>query len=318
MYSGFAYNSRPAHNQDGNMLLTFKTFRASLFTLLTALMLASPSMAQTLESIKLERTKINSTLALHDERLAYLLDRIERTKEEVAEAAADLAEQETKLGEAIAKAEAEPGDASARAATLASIRYNRGAAKVERLQERLDSAQEELASIQAHQVELKQQLLTLASQEQQLQAEAAKAAAKPQVVEQPKAPAIAPAAVAVAAPEAPKAPAGWPSTENQSPESVAFAKQTLAELASKTAGDPPMQNVKLNHNRGRGTETFTYLGGDLYRVDMQLESGMWGFKVFNQTFWMSVPKSMADQDFVLIYDVTGKAKLHVFPARLLN
>ncbi|UTA47482.1 hypothetical protein L1F30_15170 [Simiduia sp. 21SJ11W-1] len=301
------------------MLLLLKSLRASLIAVSACLFLAAPAGAQSLESINGERKKINSTLAQHEERLQYLVDRIERTKEEVAEARTELAEQESALGEAIAQAEADPGDVSARSATLASIRYNRSEAKLERLQDRLDSAVEEQASIRAHQVELQQALLQLNAEEQRLKtaaAAAAKAAAKPQPVAQPKAPAA--PAITVAAPTAPKPAATWPSTEDQSPESAAFAKRTLAALAAKPAGAAPMQNVKLNHNRGRGTETFTYLGDDLYRVNMKLEAGMWGFKVYNQTFWMSVPKAMADQDFVLIYDVTGKAKLHVFPARLLN
>lgn len=291
-----------------------------LFTLL-GLCIAQPGVSQSLESIGKERQGIDATLAQHEERVRYLVDRIERTQEELDEATKELTEQESNLTQAIATAEAEPGDASARAATLASIRYNRAEAKLERLQERLDSAQGELDSIKDHQTELKQRLLVLNAQAEKAKAAAAAAAkaaetAAKQPAPQPVAPAI--AAPTVAAPVVPAEPVSWPTPQDENAASIAFAKQTLARLSSSPVGDAPLNNVKLNHNRGRGTETFRYLGDNLYRVDMKLEAGMWGFKIYNQTFWMSVPKEMADQDFVLIYDVSSKAALHVFRAKLIN
>ncbi|MBB3170177.1 hypothetical protein [Simiduia aestuariiviva] len=288
----------------------------SLFT--TFALLSHASAAQSLDDIQIARKKVEDALSQHDERLAYLVDRLERTQAEINEAQRDVTEQETALEEAIAKAELEPGDVSARSATLASIRYNRSAAKLERLQERQDSATDEIASIKAHQIELRQQRTQLISQAQKLKAAEAARAANPAPAAI-SAPIAAPAAtIDIAPPAAPKAPASWPSTEDESPDSVAFAKQTLSRLAAQPQGEAPLNNVRLNHNRGRGTENFNYLGNNLYRVDMKLEGGMWGFKIYNQTFWMSVPKAMADQDFVLIYDVSGKAKLHVFRASLLN
>ena len=261
-------------------------------------------------------------MSQHEERVAYLIDRIERTQEEVTEAAAELKEQEGKLAEAIAAAEQDPSDASVRAATMESIRYNRSDAKIERLQERLDSAQDELDSIKVHQTELKQRLLVLTAQEQKAKAAAQAATAKPE-----PAPVKAEVTPKVAAPTQAPAPvveppiataASWPSPQDESAANASFAKQILTGLAAKPAGTAPLNNVKLYHNRGRGSETFEYLGDNLYRVNMKLEAGMWGFKIYNQTFWMSVPKEMADQNFVLIYDVQGQATLHVFRASLLN
>ena len=79
--------------------------------------------AQSLDALAKERKSINATLTQHKERTEYLRDRIARAKEDVAAADAALEKQEAKLSEAIGKAEENPGDSTARAAThaLASV-----------------------------------------------------------------------------------------------------------------------------------------------------------------------------------------------------
>lgn len=272
--------------------------------------------AQTLDAIAKERKSIEAVLVQHDERTAYLVDRIARTEAESTSATVLLEKNEEKLTHAITKAEGEASDSSAREATRASIRYNRAEAKTERLQERLDSARQELSSIAAHRAELNQRLAQLAQEEtrqREVQAKSQEAmAVKAAVQPKPVAPAIqvAPAAVVK--------PAEWPSPENENPLDVAFAKQLLGKLATQPAGDGPLNNVKLTHNRGRSSESLSYLGGNFYSVTMKLQAGMWGFKIYNDTFWVSIPSDKGDQEFQLVYDVNGKAALHLVRASLLR
>lgn len=289
--------------------------------------MATPAaLADSQQAIDSERKKIQSTLAQHAEREIYLKDRIARTAEELQTAEKSLEKQEEKLSDAINNAEQNPSDSTARAATHASIRYNRSEARSERLQERLDAAKDELGSIEAHRAELNKQLGALKTREDQLKAVAAKPAPKPVAAPVSKpSPAVVAPAVATAAPEvAAPAPAAtlveatWPTPEDESAANVAFAKRKIATASGKPAGQAPMQNVKLNHNRGRGTETLEYIGDNLYMITMRLEAGMWGFKIFNETFWVSVPKAAADQEFSLVYDVNGRAQLNVFRASLVK
>ncbi|WP_024330280.1 hypothetical protein [Simiduia agarivorans] len=299
--------------------LTSRSLPAGLLAL-ACLMAPHAAMADSQQAIDSERKKIQSTLTQHAEREVYLKDRIARTEEELQSAEKALEKQEEKLSDAISNAEQNPSDSTARAATHASIRYNRSEARSERLQERLDAAKDELASIEAHRSELNRQLGALKTREEQLKAAAAKPAPKPAAPVSKPAPAVAaPAAPVVAAPApAPAVAATWPSPDDESPANVAFAKRKMAAATGKPAGQPPLPSVKLNHNRGRGTESLEYIGDNLYVISMRLEAGMWGFKIFNETFWVSIPKASADQEFRLVYDVNGRAQLNVFRASLLN
>jgi len=284
-------------------------------------LVAQQAFSQTLDALAKERKTINATLAQHKERTEYLRDRIERAKEDVAAADAALVKQEAKLSEAIGKVEENPGDSTARAATHASIRYNRTEAKTERMQERLDSAKEELASIQAHEIELNKRLAEITIEEARIAESQRKPKAVPAAVATtPAKPTALPAPIEQAQTTAPviTQPATWPTPTEESAADAAFAKQTLSALQAKPAGTAPLNNVKLNHNRGRATESLDYIGGKLFKVTLKLEAGMWGFKIYNDTFWVSVPKDKADQDFTLIYDVNSKATLHVFRTSLLN
>ena len=303
------------------MLLLMRLIRRfAPLAIFSLYLIAQPCLAQSLEDLAKERKSINATLSQHKERVDYLVDRIERAKEDVAEAEAALSSQEEKLSKAISKVEENPGDSTTRAATHASIRYNRTEAKSERMQERLENAQAELASIQTHEIELNKRLAEIAIAEQKIaeneRKQKAASASTTVKVEQP-AKLISPV---VAAPQAPVVtiPATWPTAEEETPADAAFAKSTIAVLKSKPAGDAPLSNVKLNHNRGRSTEGLNYIGGNLYTVELKLEAGMWGFKIYNDTFWVSIPKEKAEQNFTLVYDVNNKARLHVFRTSLLN
>ena len=285
----------------------------ALFCLVT-----QPVMAQSLEALSKERKTINATLAQHKERTEYLRDRIARAKEDVAAADAALEKQKEKLSEAIGKAEQNPGDATARAATHASIRYNRTEAKTERMQERLDSATEELESIQAHEIQLNKRLAEITIEEARI----AESQRKPKVVPNtavavPK-PLVEQAPVLTAQAPVVAAPASWPTPAEEAAQDAAFAKSTITAVKAKPAGTAPLNNVKLNHNRGRATETLDYIGDNLYLIELKLEAGMWGFKIYNETFWISIPNDKAEQSFSLIYDVSGKPTLHVFRTSLLN
>lgn len=298
----------------------FISVRNTLLALIVSLNVSAAS-AATAKSPTAERREIAETLGQHRERLSYLEDRISRTQDELAEVHKALTEKELELAVALRDAEQQPSDITARAATQASIRFNRVQARSDRLEERLLAAREEIDSIDAHKRELLARLDQLTAEEQRrAAAQQAQTARQAAAIAATETPAAATPLAASAEPEqaAPQEPAGWPSPADESQVNVDYARTRLAALDPARAGTPPLPKVRLNHNRGRGSEDLTYLGGQLYSVSLPLEAGMWGFKLFNQTYWVSIPQQQDGQRYRLVYDLNGRPALHVIREALLQ